>query len=452
MKISIVGTGYVGLVSGTCLAACGHHVTCVDIKPEVVDQINSGSTPIYEIDLDPLLAKVVKSGNLTATTDLQLSVLESEVTLICVGTPTVGSEADLSQILNAAKAIGTALSKKSSYHVVVVKSTVLPGTSEGKLRVALEEASGIKLGNGWGLCMNPEFLREGRAVEDFNCPDRIVIGASDERAAHVLLDMYEHFDCPKIVTTPKTAEMIKYVANSLFAAMISFSNEIANLCSTFPGIDAREVWKGVHSDRRLTPVKADRDNPPGVVEYLWHGLGFGGSCFPKDVAALRGFGEKAGVPTAMLDAILAINALQPMRMVSLLEREMNLPGKTVAVLGLAFKPGTDDLRYSPALVVVEALRERGARVVVHDPIAMPGAQRNPVFEEVLFAQDWETALRSADACCIITSWPDYRVIQPSDFMNLMKQPLVIDGRGLFDPYQFSRCGVKWRGIGYTPEA
>jgi len=246
MKISIIGTGYVGLVSGTCLASCGHQVICVDIKPEVVDRINNGSTPIYEIGLEPLLSKVVKSGNLIATTDIPSSILATEVTLICVGTPTVGSEADLSQISAAAKAIGTALATKSEYHVVTVKSTVLPGTTEGIVRATLEQNSGKKLGDGWGLSMNPEFLREGRAVEDCNSPDRIVIGASEDRAAQVLLKMYDYFDCPKIVTSPKTAEMIKYVANSLFATMISFSNEMANLCSAVPGIDVREVWKGVH--------------------------------------------------------------------------------------------------------------------------------------------------------------------------------------------------------------
>ena len=450
MKISIIGTGYVGLVSGTCLASCGHHLTCVDIRPEVVNQINRGVAPIYEVDLEPLLAKVVKSGNLTATTDLCMAVRETDVTLICVGTPTVGNEADLSQLKAAAKAIGDVLATKSAYHVIVVKSTVLPGTTEGTVCAAVEKSSGKRLGDGWGLCMNPEFLREGRAVEDFNCPDRIVIGASDQRAAEVLCAMYEIFDCPKIITPPKTAEMIKYVSNSLLATLISFSNEIANLCASTPGIDAREVWKGVHLDRRFTPMKADREHPPGVLEYLWHGLGFGGSCFPKDVAALRGFGQKVGLPTAMLDAVLSVNAVQPMQMISLLEREMNLRGRTVAILGLAFKPGTDDLRYSPALPVVSALHERGADVVVHDPIAMTGAQHDPVLRKARFAQDWPSALRNADACCLITSWPEYRAITPPDFANLMRTPLVIDGRGFFSPTELAAAGVRWRGIGYTP--
>jgi UDPglucose 6-dehydrogenase/GDP-mannose 6-dehydrogenase len=206
----------------------------------------------------------------------------------------------------------------------------------------------------------------------------------------------------------------------------------------------------VHLDRRLTPVNGQGKGPAGVTEYLWHGLGFGGSCFPKDVAALRGFGQKVGLSTTILDAVLSVNAVQPMQMIALLEREMNLRGRTVAILGLAFKPGTDDLRHSPALPVVSALHERGADVVVHDPIAMTGAQHDPVLKVARFAHDWPSALKNADACCLITSWPEYRAITPPDFANLMRAPFVIDGRGFFDPRELAAAGVRWRGIGYTP--
>lgn len=452
MKLSVIGTGYVGLVSGACLADAGHEVVCVDIKSDVVDKINRGVPPIYERDLDQLLAKVVEKGALRATTDLPTSVRDSDITLICVGTPTVGSEADLSQIVTAAEFVGKVIADKKSFHVVTVKSTVLPGTTEGIVRQTLEHASGKLLNYGWGLCMNPEFLREGRALEDFHSPDRIVIGASDEQSAELMLKLYEPYDCPKLVTSPRTAEMIKYVANSLLATLISFSNEIANLCSSASGIDAREVWKGVHLDRRFSPAQADREHPPGVVEYLWHGLGFGGSCFPKDVAAIQGFGRKIGATTAILDAVLNVNSSQPMRIVSLLEEEMPLAGRTVAILGLAFKPGTDDLRHSPAIPVVKALIERGAQVVVHDPIAMPGAKLDPVLRLTTFAVDWKTALKGADACCVITSWPEYRAIQAADFVSYMNKPLLIDGRGLFDPAVLGKAGVKWKGIGYTPVA
>ena len=298
--------------------------------------------------------------------------------------------------------------------------------------------------------MNPEFLREGRAVEDFRVPDRIVIGASDPKAAEALLRVYADFQCPKLVTTPRTAEMIKYVSNSLLATMISFSNEIGNLCAALPGVDARQVWKGVHLDRGSLQWEHSRQVPAGITEYLWHGLGFGGSCFPKDVAALQGFGRQLGERTRMLEAVRQINADQPSRFVALLEREMDISRRRVAVLGLAFKPGTDDVRESPALPVVAALQKKSAQVVVHDPMAMPQAQERAEFTDVTFARNWEEALRDAEACCLVTAWPEYRTIQPLDFRKLMRRPLVIDGRGIYEPAPLAAAGVTWRGIGYTP--
>ncbi|MBL8071295.1 MAG: UDP-glucose/GDP-mannose dehydrogenase family protein [Nitrospira sp.] len=452
MKISVMGTGYVGLVSGTCLAERGHQVTCIDIRPEVVQEINAGRPPIHEIGLDNLLRSARDKGTLSATTDAKTAILDSDVTLICVGTPTVDGRMDMSQIVAAAKEIGSALASKRGYHVVAVKSTVLPGTTEGPVKAAIESHSGKKVGDGWGLCMNPEFLREGRAVEDFRVPDRIVVGATDSMTAEVFLNVYADFTCPKLVTTPRTAEMIKYVSNSLLATMISFSNEIGNMCSAVPGVDARLVWKGVHLDRRLTPINGPVGGAAGVTEYLWHGLGFGGSCFPKDVAALRSFGRTVGEQTRMLDAVLDINADQPLRMVALLEKELSLAGKTVAVLGLAFKPGTDDLRESPALPLVAELRKKGAKVLVHDPIAMPHAKKRPEFRDVVFAEDWAEALRKSDACCLVTAWPEYRSIQPTNFQKLMTRALVIDGRGVFEPAAMAAAGVVWRGVGYTPES
>ena len=452
MKISVMGTGYVGLVSGTCLAERGHQVTCIDIRSEVVQEINAGRPPIHEIGLDNLLRSARDKGMLSATTDAKTAILDSDVTLICVGTPTVDGRMDMSQIVAAAKEIGSALASKRGYHVVAVKSTVLPGTTEGPVKAAIESHSGKKVGDGWGLCMNPEFLREGRAVEDFRVPDRIVVGATDSMTAEVFLKVYADFTCPKLVTTPRTAEMIKYVSNSLLATMISFSNEIGNMCSAVPGVDARLVWKGVHLDRRLTPINGQVGGAAGVTEYLWHGLGFGGSCFPKDVAALRSFGRTVGEQTRMLDAVLDINTDQPLRMVALLEKELSLAGKTVAVLGLAFKPGTDDLRESPALPLVAELRKKGAKVLVHDPIAMPHAKKRPEFRDVVFAEDWAEALRKSDACCLVTAWPEYRNIQPTNFQKLMTRALVIDGRGVFEPAAMAAAGVVWRGVGYTPES
>lgn len=452
MKIAVIGTGYVGLVSGACLAERGHRVICVDIRADVVSAINAGHPPIHEAGLDELLRKVRENTMLTAVTDAKSAICDSEVTLICVGTPTVDGRMDLSQVVAAAEVVGEALATKGEFHVVAVKSTVLPGTTEGPVLEAIERRSGKKVGDGWGLCMNPEFLREGRAIADFRVPDRIVVGATDQKTADQFLKVYEDFYCPKLVTTPRTAEMIKYVSNSMLATMISFSNEIGNLCSALPGVDASQVWKGVHLDRRLTPVSGQvGGGPAGVTEYLWHGLGFGGSCFPKDVAALRGFGRMVNEPTRMLDAVLQINQEQPLRMVSLLKKEMDLSQKRVTVLGLAFKPGTDDLRESPALSLVRELLKEGVTVVAHDPIALVQARKHPDFAGVMFADNWMAALQDADACCLVTAWPEYSSIPPAEFVRRMRHPLLIDGRGIFDPASCAVVGVIWRGVGYTPE-
>jgi UDPglucose 6-dehydrogenase/GDP-mannose 6-dehydrogenase len=451
MHISIIGTGYVGLVTGACLASAGHKVKCIDIDPHIVAEVSNGRAPIYELGLAALLSRAVASGDLQATTDARSAILKTEVTLICVGTPNDSCGVDVSQVTSAAKSIGRAILEKDTYHVVAVKSTVPPGTTEGVVGQAIAASSGRTVGDGWGLCMNPEFLREGRAIEDFRSSDRIVIGASDERAAKSLIDLYDHFSCPKIITSIRTAEMIKYVSNSLFATLISFSNEIANVCACASNIDVREVWKGVHLDRRLTPV-AGEQGPVGVTEYLWHGLGFGGSCFPKDLLALHHFSRGLGVATPILDAVISTNHKQPLQMISLLEREMNLYRRRIAVLGLAFKPGTDDLRESPALPVIAALNAKGADVVAHDPIAVERARRHTALQEISFAPDWRGALTGADACCVITAWPEYSSIAAADFVQLMRQPLVIDGRGIFDPKILLSAGVTWRGIGFTSGA
>jgi UDPglucose 6-dehydrogenase/GDP-mannose 6-dehydrogenase len=297
--------------------------------------------------------------------------------------------------------------------------------------------------------MNPEFLREGQAVSDFLFSDRIVIGASDDYAANTLSSVYSYLSCPKIITSLRTAEMIKYVANSLFATLISFSNEIANMCSAIPGINAQHVWRGVHLDRRLTP--SGSGPPSGIVEYLWHGLGFGGSCFPKDVSALRALGKQLGASTPMLDAVLAINHDQRLQMVRLLEQEMDVRNRTIAVLGLSFKPGTDDLRESPALPIIETLLEKKATVIAHDPVAISRAKNHPILRKITLTQNWLVALNNAHACCVVTAWPEYHAITPQHFRTLMSNPLVIDGRGLFDPEQLRMHGVAWRGIGYTPQ-
>ena len=297
MRISIVGTGYVGLVSGVCLADKGHEVVCVDVDKKKVETINSGQVPFYEKGLSDLLKKNMPT-RFKATTDLVTAIEETELTLIAVGTPFGRDKIDLTHIEQVSSQIGTVLCHKSSYHVVVVKSTVIPGTTEEVVLPLLEKASGKMAGVSFGVGMNPEFLREGEAVTDFLFPDRIVLGGIDERTIDVLEGLYKDFpDVSRIRTSPKTAEMIKYTANSLLATMISFSNEIGNLCAVLGGIDVVDVMKGVHLDKRITPVLSNGERVvPTLVSYLEAGCGFGGSCFPKDVKALMAHGAKRGVP------------------------------------------------------------------------------------------------------------------------------------------------------------
>lgn len=450
MNISVIGMEYVGLITGACLAAYGHQVTGVDANAELVARINSGHMPLYELGLEALVTKAVSSGRMRATADLRSAVLDSEVTFICVDGSGGPHGMDHSQIVEASRGVGGVLARKSGYHVVAVKSTVLPGTTEDVVQRTIEARSGRRLGATWGLCVNPEFFRTGQAVAEFLTPDRLVIGASDERAAARMLQLYEHYDCPRIVTTLRAAELIKYVTNSLLATLVSFSNEVANLCMKIPGLDVRDIWQGVHLDRRLKASTQNPQRPVGLTEYLWHGLGFGGSYLPNDVSALREFGRRLGGGTPLLDAVVTINTAQPLQMVSLLKEEIKLEGSRVAILGLAFKPGTEDMHESPALPVIAALIQQGASVIVHDPVAMHRAREQSLFDDVTFASHWGTALREADACCIITAWPEYRAIQPEDFRTLMRHPLVIDGRGMFSPEALADAGVTWRGIGYTP--
>ena len=311
MRVSIIGTGYVGLVTSVCLAEKGHQVVCVDIDQEKVDKINQAIPPIYERGLEELLEKNIHV-NLRATTDLYKSVLETDISLIAVGTPFDGNEIDLTYIEQASRQIGQALRDKPTYHVVVVKSTVVPGTTDDVVRPILEESSGKKAGADFGVGMNPEFLREGEAIQDFMFPDRIVWGGIDDQSIAALEELYTVFeDVDKLRTNNKTAEMIKYTSNSLLATMISFSNEIGNLCAVLGGIDVIDVMRGVHLDKRLSPIMPNGDRVvPAITSYLKAGCGFGGSCFPKDVKALISHGKRFGQPMQLLDSVIRINEQQ----------------------------------------------------------------------------------------------------------------------------------------------
>ena len=442
MRISIVGTGYVGLVSGVGFAAVGHDVTCVDLDQEKVDLINRGVAPIHEAGLDDLL-KANIGDRLRAVTDLRAAVLDTDLTMIAVGTPFDGEQISLVFIEAAARQIGEALAAKDGYHTVVVKSTVVPGTTDSFVLPILEEASGKRAGPDFGLGMNPEFLREGDAIADFMAPDRIVLGGIDERTQDVLAELYAPFsDAEQLRTSPRTAELIKYTANSLLATLISFSNEIANLAATV-GVDAVEVMRGVHLDKRLTPILADGTRIwPGAISYLEGGCGFGGSCFPKDVKALIAFGEQQGSPMAVLRSVIEVNEAQPAKVLELLARHVDdLAEVPVSVLGVAFKPGTDDIRESPALPVIAELLARGAEVTVYDPIA--GEAVAKVFgDRVRYAPSVEDAVAGAAALLLMTRWDHFNVV-PELLAGRDPQPVVIDGRRLLAKGSVER----YEGIG-----
>jgi UDPglucose 6-dehydrogenase len=442
VRVSIIGTGYVGLVSGVGLAAVGHDVTCVDIDEAKVDLINKGVPPIYEDGLEELLGQLV-GRRLRAVTDLATAVRDTDLTLIAVGTPFDGERIGLGYIETAARQIGEALADKGSYHVVVVKSTVVPGTTEKVVLPILEAASGLQAGPDFGVGMNPEFLREGDALTDFMHPDRIVLGGIDGRTHDALAELYQPFDGTETLrTTPSTAEMIKYTANSLLATLISFSNEIANL-SAEVGVDATEVMRGVHLDKRFTPILEDGTRIwPGATTYLEGGCGFGGSCFPKDVKALIAYGDEHGSPMDILRAVIGVNETQPQRMLELLERHLpDLPDRTVTVLGMAFKPGTDDIRESPSLPVTRELLARGALVTVHDPIARDEVAK--IFgDRVRYADDLQSAVDGADAILLMTRWEQYRRL-PELLAGRPEQPVVVDGRRLLARDSVAR----YEGIG-----
>lgn len=442
MRVSMIGAGYVGLVTGLGLAEIGHEVVCVDLDQERVDRINEGAPPFYEEGLVELLS-VHAGDRLTASTNLAEAVPKSDVTIIAVGTPFDGERIALQQIETASADVGRALADKDGYHVVVIKSTVVPGTTDSVVVPTLEQTSGKRAGRDFGVGMNPEFLREGNAIADFMEPDRIVLGAIDQRSQDVMADLYKPFaDVEMVRTTPRTAEMIKYAANSLLATLISFSNEIANLAATVD-VDAMEVMRGVHLDKRFTPLTDGGDRVwPGSIAYLEPGCGFGGSCFPKDVRSLIAFGEQNQAPMPLLQSVIDINETQPGRMLDLLSRHYNtVDGTPVTVLGMAFKPGTDDIRESPALIVTDELLSRGAKVTVFDPVA-----RKPVEDRygdrVRYADNLEDAIFEAEAILLMTRWTEFERL-PSLLRTREQQPLVVDGRRLLDPDSVTR----YEGIG-----
>ncbi|MGB2717009.1 MAG: UDP-glucose/GDP-mannose dehydrogenase family protein [Vicinamibacterales bacterium] len=429
MRVSIVGTGYVGLVTGACLSEKGHEVTCVDIDPDRVAALNRAESPIFEAGLDSLLRANVGRG-LRATTDLRAAVLESDLTLIAVGTPFNGQEIDLTAVLGATRQIGEVIRDKGSYHLVVVKSTVVPGTTDKRVLPLLESASGKKAGQDFGVGVNPEFLSEGEAVNDFLFPDRIVLGGIDSRSVELLERLYESFpDVPRVRTNTRTAEMIKYASNALLAALISFSNELANLGAAIGDIDTVDVMHGL----RLSQYFRGRNSEglPPITAFLAAGCGFGGSCLPKDVGALVAHGRSVGQSMRLLDAVLQINKEQPQRVIELLtKRWPRLSGVRVAVLGLAFKPETSDVRESPAFPIMRQLLERGAEVRAYDPVARYEAEKAFPDPGVRYCASLDTAIADVDAVVVVTPWEEFQEV-PSRLNGRGRDILFVDSRRTF---------------------
>jgi UDPglucose 6-dehydrogenase len=431
MKVAVVGAGYVGLVSGVCLSAKGHTVACVDLSPDVVAGLNRGTPHIYERGLEALLQEVRGSGRFSATTDLNHALQGADVAIIAVGTPSEDGVIDLRYVRAAARDIGRHLAGHDRFLSVIVKSTVIPGTTDTVVRQELEQASGRRL-PAFGLGMNPEFLREGEAIEDFNSPDRIVLGHEDARTLALLEELYAPWGCDKVRVNTRTAEMIKYANNALLATQISAINEIANLAAALGEIDVMHVVQGVSLDKRWSPIVGGNRIAPQILSYLIPGCGFGGSCFPKDVQALRSQGEQQGLPMHMLNAVLGVNEAQPAQVLDILERELgSLRDRRCLVLGLAFKPETDDVRESASLRIVAGLIERGAQVTAHDPIAAGNFRQamGASAGAVAFVEDWQAALAEAEVAIVATKWNEYRRLASVDLANT----LLFDARRLFAP-------------------
>lgn len=433
LNIGIVGAGYVGLATGAVLAKFQNDVIFIDISLERIKSILSGRTPIYELGLNECLNYGLKKGYISAFTDIQQVDRNLDFVFICVQTPvTKDNTPDLRYIKNAAKSIGTFLKRQRKYAVVVVKSTILPLTTERTILPILEKYSDKKAGKAFGLCMNPEFLSEGSAVQDTLNPDRIIIGQYDNRSGSSLLNLYRNIKCPKLRVDLRTAETIKYASNVYLATKISYTNEIANICEKI-GIDTIDVMKGVGLDKRISPY------------YLEAGCGFGGSCLPKDLKSFIKLAKSHRYEPRLLESVSTINESQPLRIIELLNSALkDMKGKKVCVLGVAFKPDTDDIRDSKAIPIIKALIERRANVMVYDPKAMRNFKVLKL--NIEFAKNIEEALRNADACIIQTAWSEIKKLRPQNF-KLMRNKIIIDGRRALNKNDFTDAKIIYRAIG-----
>jgi UDPglucose 6-dehydrogenase len=430
MKIAVIGTGYVGLVVGACLAETGNDVICVDKDESKVRMLRRAKVPIYEPGLTELVKRNAAEGRLTFTTQLGRAVKASEIIFIAVGTPQgEDGSADLQHVEAVARDIGKAM---DGYRVIVDKSTVPVGTAERVRQIVARETK-----HPFSVVSNPEFLKQGAAVDDFMKPDRVVIGAEDQRGADLMVALYQPFTrtgAPIMVMDCASAELAKYAANALLATRISFMNEVANVCELF-GADVDRVRQAVGSDRRIGP------------SFLFPGVGYGGSCFPKDVKALMRFSADKKYDFKVLKAVEAVNQRQKLVLVKKLESHFkSLKGKTIAIWGLAFKPKTDDMREAPAVPIITGLLEKGARVQAYDPEAMDVA-RGIFGSKVTFAKKSYDALRDADALAIVTEWHEFREPDFVRMRKLMRNPIIFDGRNIYHPQQMHAHGFTYSSIG-----
>ena len=437
MRIAVIGTGYVGLVSGSCFADFGHQVTCVDKDQAKIAELLAGRIPIWEPGLEALVATNVQHGRLDFTTDIKGALDGAEAVFIAVGTPArpADGHADLTFVYSAAKEIAKALTAAA---VVVTKSTVPVGTGDQIATILKENGAPA----GTTVASNPEFLREGAAIRDFKVPDRIVVGADDERSREVLREIYRPLflnEAPVLFTGRRTAELIKYTANAFLATKISFINEIADFCEVV-GADVQEVARGIGLDNRIGP------------KFLHAGPGYGGSCFPKDTLALLNMADKAGVPMRIVSSAVTVNEAQKASMAERVRKGLGgvLAGKRVAVLGLAFKPNTDDMREAPSLSLIAGLLEEGACVVACDPVALE--QAHNLMPEIAYCSDPYEAAEDADALAIVTEWDEFRALDLRRIASVMAGNLLVDFRNIYNAEEAVQAGLSYTGIGQRPVA
>ena len=442
-KVSVFGLGRVGLVMAVSLAKHGYQVAGIDVDPNLLRKLSKGEAPFYEPKLKEYLTLTLRTKRLTVTPDYSINS-RSDLTYIAVGTPSLkDGSIDISYIEEASRSIGRSLRDTSRHQIVIVKSTVLPGTARNVVKPILERESGKVAGKDFSVCSNPEFLREGNAIHDTEHPDRIIIGSDDPSAIRKLEGVYRAFHGKKfppiIKTTFENAELTKYANNALLATKLSFINSIAGIAERVPHADVRTVAQGIGLDERIGP------------KYLNAGLGWGGSCLPKDLAALLNFSRTVERDAALINEVVTTNKRQGEKAARFAREALgSLEGKQIAVLGLAFKPETDDLRDAVSIAVVNSLLTAGAFVTVWDPRAIKQAQ-GILGDQVKYAADAVNCLEQADCCILVTEWPEFKSLQPKTFLKKMRQPILIDGRRIYDPVEFRKAGIQLYAVGLGPE-